>query len=828
MKRTILAATVPSFLLFAFSTADAQWVTYLNETSTRLVAAPGEGAQDPWEKDYAWGDVDDDGDIDLVSVRKQPFTSPGKATNVLYINEGGVLVDRTQEYATDSDVPGDLGFHTPTNDRDVVLVDVDGDGWLDIVTAVTISDGDPKHIGHPRIYHNKGAPSGTWLGFRYEDARIPTMLSLTGGNFNPRFCSVAAGDLTGDGKPELWFGDYDSAGAGGNTQPPGADFDDRLLINDGNGFFTDQTNGANSRFSGTINVNGTPFPFRQSAFGAAGAIADMNGDGLKDIVKQTSLNPPQYVGIAYNRVNQQGFFDTYQNVYSIAPYFVSVADLNNDGRNDLILTDDGTDRYLLNQGNSGGIATFIQFTFPNATDGFGAQSIAADLNNDGWKDVLIADVDVDIPPCGSRTADILRNNGNAPNVTFTADAGSIPSSMLAGVHNFAVFDIDGDGWNDLVVGRCSTTEIWINRPPSGIIFQYPQGTPTLLTPDEPFTFPVQANAVPPGQVQSGSGYLYYRVNEGSWVQTLMTEPGPVGAFEAHLPGIACAGRIDFYVEVSLTGGWGTFTGPPGAPVSYFSASAAGGTDEVTEDFENGTGGWTVVNHPAMVTGMWERADPNGTINGTQQAAPEDDAQAGTDKIYCFVTDDGPPGSPAGAFDVDNGPTHLISPPIDLTGTDATVSFACWVYSAGAAPDPLVVSVSNDDGQTWVQVDSVPPTNSAWQTRGFIVSDAFPGEPLSANVRVRFSIEDNPNNSITEAGIDVVRVSRYLCQTACACPGDVNGDLAHDGDDVQSFVECLLEGGSSCGCADLDNSNSVDAGDVSLFVDTILSGAGCAP
>ena len=66
----------------------------------------------------------------------------------------GILTDRTAEFATASSVPGDNGFLTPTNDRDVYLIDLDLDGWLDMITAVTISDSDPKYIGHPRIYMN--------------------------------------------------------------------------------------------------------------------------------------------------------------------------------------------------------------------------------------------------------------------------------------------------------------------------------------------------------------------------------------------------------------------------------------------------------------------------------------------------------------------------------------------------------------------------------------------------------------------------------------------------------------------------------------------------
>ena len=441
--------------------ANAQWVHFVDETASRLSSSPDLGVADLEEKDYAWGDVDNDGDVDLVVVRKEPFTSPGRRPNVLFLNENGVLVDRTTAYASQASVAGDAGFLTPTNDRDVLLADVDNDGWLDIVTAVTLSDGAPKHVGHPRVYANLGQDeTGAWLGFRFENSRIPTMLSYTDQTgFNPRFCSVAAGDVDGDGWTDLWFGDYDSSGDDGSGQPAGADFNDRLLINDGEGGFKDFTQ---ERFPGTISVPGHGAPrFEVSAFGAAANIADVNGDGLQDIVKQTSLQFPLYVGVAYNNAQNEGFFESYDVVDQRSPYFVSVGDLNNDDRLDLVITHDGADRYEINLGNDENAqAQFLSRTFAYdsaSDDGFGSNSVIADLDGDGWHDVLIADVDVDIDGCGRRMH-VYRNLGGTPGDPVilqeqtegtscefgsqpTCSAANIPLDMLRGVHDVAVFDI---------------------------------------------------------------------------------------------------------------------------------------------------------------------------------------------------------------------------------------------------------------------------------------------------------------------------------------------------------------------------------------------------
>jgi len=484
-------------------TAGAQWIEFVEATASLLDAEQDLVAGDLQEKDYAWGDVDKDGDIDLVIVRKEPFTTLGKEPNVLLLNQDGVLTDRTADFVSDSDVAGDQGFLTPTNDRDVVLVDVDLDGWLDMVTAPTLSLTDPKHIGHPRVYRNRGClgncgSTEDWLGFIHEDARIPQLLAYDGtDNENPRLCAVSAGDVTGDGYPDLYFSDYDD---GVIDQYPGPDFNDKLLINrgaDAPGFFVDVTN---TRFFGDI--PGYPQSFEVSVFGAANAIVDLNGDELADIVKHTALNSPYYVGFALNDIDSPGFFDSYDVTWQGAPYFVSVGDLNNDDWPELILTEDGADRYFVNQRVGGGaMAEFISYPFsfshtgegiPAGDDGFGGNNLAVDLDNDGWNDVLITDVDVDVPGCGRRMH-IYKNLGGTPGgvptiqeqttgsgcPTFlgnppTCLVASIPANLLVGVHDVAVFDIDGDGWKDMVVGRCTGTQVYTQRP---------SGPPAGATPD---------------------------------------------------------------------------------------------------------------------------------------------------------------------------------------------------------------------------------------------------------------------------------------------------------------------------------------------------------
>ncbi|RKY16900.1 MAG: hypothetical protein DRQ55_17010 [Planctomycetota bacterium] len=457
---------------------DNVWARFVSSPSS---LSAGTISDNSTETDVDWGDLDQNGYIDVVVVRKQEFTSVGKRTNILLMNYDGVLTDMTTTFAaTSSDVPGDTGFRTPTNDRDVVVSDVDGDGWLDVITATTISDSDPKHIGHPRVYLNLGDDiNGDWQGLDFQDVRIPQFLHFTSGApLNPRFCSVDAGDLTGNGSVDLYFGDYDSSGAGGSQQPGASDLNDRLLINDGAGFFSDDSQ---LRMSSQMLL---------SAFGTSVVIDDMNGDGRNDVIKDTALNAPQYVSISYNNLlgaGTHGMFNSFDNSEngSGAPYFAETGDLNADGRPDIITSDDGQDRYRINLGNdaleraefSGGSGGHPYSYVEGGDTGFASNNLIVDINNDGWGDAVYADVDVDIP--SSNRMHIYHNAGPQEGTpvggipTMREEFGDASGNWigakgllnadLQAVHDFAAADFNNDGWTDLLISREGGTFVWLQE-----------------------------------------------------------------------------------------------------------------------------------------------------------------------------------------------------------------------------------------------------------------------------------------------------------------------------------------------------------------------------
>jgi hypothetical protein len=178
----------------------------------------------------------------------------------------------------------------------------------------------------------------------------------------------------------------------------------------------------------------------QTTFGAGTgpssvALADLNADGKPDLIvaNSTSNNISVLLG------NGNGTFVAATNFAAgFAPQSVAVADVNGDSKPDLMVASQAGVSVLL--GNGGG--TFA--TALNFMTGVPLNSIAvADVNNDGKLDLAVAD--------GLNNVSLLLGNGNG---TF---AGAANFAAGANPHSIAIDDVNGDGKPDLVAANLNVS-----------------------------------------------------------------------------------------------------------------------------------------------------------------------------------------------------------------------------------------------------------------------------------------------------------------------------------------------------------------------------------
>ncbi len=227
----------------------------------------------------AINDLDMDGDLDLVLAN---LAGP----NTIFWNQGNLT------FRTDT-------ASLPYSDaRAVTIVDVNSDGWQDIVLT--------RRTTPPLYYRNNGATGQP--GF--------TRANLPGVN-QPAY-ALAWGDLDGDGDLDLVTGSYDAELA----QKAGNSF----MLGDGVGVYYYENTG--DAFA--------PTRLAEKAQALAILLTDINGDTQPDILVGNDFDLPDYIWLRQGDGWQpaQPFAATTHSTMSF-----DAGDINNDGQFELFATD---------------------------------------------------------------------------------------------------------------------------------------------------------------------------------------------------------------------------------------------------------------------------------------------------------------------------------------------------------------------------------------------------------------------------------------------------------------------------------------------------------
>ncbi len=143
-------------------------------------------------------------------------------------------------------------------------------------------------------------------------------------------------------------------------------------------------------------------------------------------------------------------------------------------------------------------------------------------------------------------------------------------------------------------------------------------------------------------------------------------------------------------------------------------------------------------------------------------------------------------------------------------------------SAGSAGAAYVFV--RDAADTWSQAAYLKASNTEFDDQ-FGSSVAVSGDTVVVGAHLEDSNATGVDGNQADNSAFGSGAAYVFTLESCACLGDMNGDGAKDGADIQDFLNCMIAGGS-CACADIDGLNGIAIDDVDDFVAELLNTSPC--